>query len=65
MAKKTVSKMELIQTLKDAYECLTGYYAYAESMHSIGRGYHPTGTVGQSVESVMQAIKYDATKQEE
>lgn len=61
---KRIDKAEIRQTLRDAYECLTGYHAYAESMRAIGRGYHPTGTVGQSVESVMQAIRIDAKKLE-
>jgi hypothetical protein len=57
-----MKRSEVNQTLRDALECLKGYHAYGEDMRNIGRGYHPTGTVGQSVESVMMALANDIKK---
>lgn len=50
--------------LADVQHCLEEYYAYAESMRKIGRGFHPTGLTGYSIESVLAMIRSARTSQE-
>ena len=42
----------LLVALTEAQDTIRQYRAYAESMRDIGRGFEPTGTVGQRPGSV-------------
>lgn len=41
---------------EDALVCLVEYQAYSESMRAIGRGFHPSGKTGHSVEAVISGL---------
>ena len=43
--------------MRDAVECLKEYYKYGEEMRKIGRGFHPTGIMGHSIESVIAGLE--------
>lgn len=42
---------------QDALHMLREYYLYSEEMRKIGRGFHPTGYRGHSVESILMRLQ--------
>jgi divalent metal cation (Fe/Co/Zn/Cd) transporter len=45
-----------VELVRDAVHCLTEYHQYSEEMRKIGKGFHPTGLKGHSIESVIMAL---------
>jgi hypothetical protein len=55
---------DLIDALQESYAVICQYQGYAKSMRDIGRGFEPTGNVGQSLESVIALITQAIAKAE-
>lgn len=43
--------------LRDALECLEEYQRYGEHMRKIGRGFHPCGISGDSIDGVIARVR--------
>lgn len=50
-----MSPVEL-EILRDALSCLLQYHKHGEDMRIIGRGFHPTGRHGHSIENVIENL---------
>jgi len=53
-----------IEILHDALSCLDEYWSYGKSMQAIGRGFHPVGRHGHSIENVISNLRHVITKHE-
>lgn len=42
--------------MRDALHCLVEYRKYGEEMRGIGRGFHPVGLFGHSIEGVIAGL---------
>ena len=42
---------------EDALSCLKEYRQYGEEMRAIGRGFHPTGIKGHSIEAIISGLE--------
>jgi hypothetical protein len=54
---KRAEEREIMFLMDEALECLKEYHEYGESMRKIGRGFHPTGIFGRSIESIIKAMQ--------
>jgi len=52
----------LLEWSKDALQALLEYRKYGEEMRGIGRGFHPTGMAGHSIDGIIGGIANAITR---